>query len=383
MLNIDVIYILANALLLISFIITGRNAHNETNYKRFAIISIIIYTFVLGLRYERGNDYIHYANMYQYGFSQGEQKAFVLLNDVLHYLGVGKYYIFVIYSFIEILCSFIFLSRYKLFGVYIVPFFMISTISFNEYAIRQALGFSFAFLYFDCLFEINKSKIPVREIATSLRKIIQALLFLLLSYSIHTACGYLLVTVTIMYFIYKKPIPLYFSIPLFLFTTFFFKSISDISWIRPLLSLLEGDDRMSLYINDETRFETNDSDIKIYTRNSIVLLFEMIGTISLYYFGFKAIRNWYHKQEYYFLYNLFVIGTLLLNAFRTYEMLQRIGQNLYLFWFFPLSIVLYHHKEIVRSSSERILFCFLTWWGYDYMKYLFYRGEMTKFIWDI
>ena len=140
------------------------------------------------------------------------------------------------------------------------------------------------------------------------QKIIPICLFFLVSYSIHTICGYLLVAITILYFLYKRPIPLKLSIPFLILATYFLNFFFDMSWFDPLLHLTEGDERLSLYVNDESRFEAN-NDIK-YARNNIILIFELLGTISLYYFGYKAIEKWHKGYDYYLLYNLFVFGTI-------------------------------------------------------------------------
>ena len=384
MFNFDLTYIIANLILFIVFVISGRKIANNNDLKIWTLFCIIIYTTILGLRYARGYDYFHYIDLYLNGYDEGEQKIFVFINYLLKKLGVGQYYIFVVYSLIEILCSFIFLKRYRNFGVYIIPLFMISTISFNEYSIRQALGFSFVWLCIANtldLYNIIRNK-DTKKIFV---KLIKVLLFFTLSYSIHSVDGYLCIIMILIIFFSREPIPLKVSVPLLIFATYFFSRFFDFSWLNIFLNLFAGDQRMAHYINNyDTWFSFDDYHDEItYTRNGIVLVFEMVGCISLLYFGKKTIINIYHKHDAIAFYNFFVLGVILLNAFREVELLQRAARCLYIFWFFPLAIVLCHKKQIVKSSPESYMYLFLIWWSYDYLKYLFFRGEMTKFIWDI
>jgi len=103
------------------------------------------------------------------------------------------------------------------------------------------------------------------------------------------------------------------------------------------------------------------------------------------------------------MYNYFVVGSIIQNAFRQLELLNRIGGDFALFYFFPLSIVFFYSmqkpqirynkqtqtlsvvlkKSFLTNGWYKLMVVFLLWYAYDYLKYLFMRGDMTKFIWDI
>ena len=382
MFNFDIIYLGLNLILLVSFIVCGKRMSNGEKFTLNALLCIVVYSIVLGLRYNRGYDYFHYINHYLYGYTEGKQYVYVLLLNVMKVLGIGKHYIFVIYSLIEMLCAFLFLKRYKKYGTYIVPFFLLSTIVFNEYAIRQALGFSFAFLCIDSFFDILGQKQLLNK--ESIVRLVKIVVLFAISYSIHSVCGFVLIIIFLIAIFLRNTVPIIVSVPSLIFSVFFFQQWIDYSWFEKIISLFSSDERLSHYVNEYDQWFTNDASNDRFTRNSIVMVFELLGSISLFYFANKTIQEKYtYKKDFICLYNVFVIGVIFLNCFRNIELFQRIAQNIYLFYFFAISLVLYHRTEIIKSSREKILGVFLVWWVYDYVKYLFFRGEMTQFIWDI
>lgn len=400
--NFDIIYILLNLLLLFVFWYSGRRISRGGDYWEYAILCIVAFTLVLGLRYGRGNDYHHYVYIYDYGYAEGTQRVFVWLNNLLKWIGTGRHYIFLFYAFIEIACSMVFLMRYRKYAQFLFPLFLIAVIVFDERQIRQALGFSFVFLCLDRLFEIqNKNDIVNGH---CILNIIFAVLYFTIAYSIHAVCGYMLVIMIAIYFFYRRTIPLEYSIPVLLFCTYFFSEWFDFEWLNPILNQFAGEDtRMSTYIENSDIWFSEEGMKSKYERKPIILLAEMLGTITLYILGSKAINRFMKRAEAYAMYNYFVVGSITQNAFRQLELLNRIGGDFALFFFFPLSIVLYHstqrlmllynkqtqvvsvviRKSFLKNGWYKLLAVFLLWYAYDYLKYLFMRGDMTKFIWDI
>ena len=404
MLGIDVVYIIVNLILLSVFYLVGGKISKGENWAENAIMCVIAFTLILGLRYGRGNDYFHYVDIYEYGYNEGQQLVFTWINGFLKLLGVGRYSFFLFYSFMEILCAMFFLKRYKKYAQYILPLFLIATIVFNEYQIRQALGFSFVLLCLDALFGIHHMK-KVSLTSINREKLALVILYFTLAYSIHSACGYMLIIMILIYFLYQRTIPLKISIPVLLLATYFFSEWFDYSWLNPMLTqFVEDDERMSIYIENSDKWFSSEGMEEKYTRNPIVLVAEMAGTISLYILGSKVINKYVHRADACTMYNFFVIGSILQNAFRQLELLNRIGGDFAMFWFFPLSLVLYYRKDLLgirfyikdmsgqlsyikrlahNKKIYKVLMVCLLWYAYDYLKYLFMRGDMTLFIWDM
>lgn len=401
MFNFDIIYILLNLLLLGSFIYSGHQIGKRRNYSLCAILCIIAFSIILGLRYARGNDYLHYVDIYVHGYKEGRQLVFTWINGLLKWMGVGKYYIFLFYSFIEIVCAMIFLKRYRMYAQYMLPLFLIANITFDEYQIRQALGFSFVFLCLDSLYRIKNIKQNIFD-RKKLKNLALAVLYFSIAYSIHSVCGYMLIIMIGLFLLCRRTIPIWLSIPALLISTYFFSTWFDFSWLNPIMNQFVGEDsRMNHYLeNSEVWFSAEGMEIK-YERKALVLFAEMLGTISLYILGAKVINKYAKRADAYALYNYFVIGSIIQNAFRQLELLNRIGGDFVLFWFFPLSLVLYYRKELINirifngsiyishikpllnKNVYKVLAVFLLWYAYDYLKYLFMRGDMTRFIWDI
>ena len=222
-----------------------------------------------------------------------------------------------------------------------------------------------------------------------------------MAYSIHSVCGYMLIIMITIYFLYQRTIPLFFSIPALLFATYFFSEWFDFSWLNPILSQFVGEDEhLMLYVDNADKWFSSEGMEEKYVRSPLILAFEMLGTISLYILGAKVINKYVRTPEAYAMYNYFVIGSIMLNAFRQLEILNRIGGDFAIFWFFPVAMVLQYRKHFLLSmnikrrsiisnssfwgnSFYKTLSVFLLWFVYDYLKYLFMRGEMTKFLWDI
>ena len=110
-----------------------------------------------------------------------------------------------------------------------------------------------------------------------------------------------------------------------------------------------------------------------YVRNPIILGFEACGNVSLIYLGYNVIKRYYDNNTTIMsIYNMYIIGAIILNTFRTLELLNRTGLFLQSFYFLPLALILYFRKKIKNLPYYKISVLFLIWWSYDYLKYLFF-----------
>lgn len=62
--NIDIIYVLLNLILLFVFTVAGINVSCRRSFWGNAFICSIFFIFIVGSRYGRGNDYLHYASVF-------------------------------------------------------------------------------------------------------------------------------------------------------------------------------------------------------------------------------------------------------------------------------------------------------------------------------
>lgn len=382
MFEINVLYVILNIILLFVYVYAGINISNGKNYIKNAGLCVTFYSLVYGFRYGRGDDYFHYQDLYLKGYDEGSQILFVLINDTLSFLGVNEYGFFGIYNFIEMTCGMLFLYKYRQYAKFLFPFFFIATIGLNENTIRQGLGYAFVFLCLEHV--VNIEKPTLRSITKHKEDVIKIIMLFMMAYSIHSVCGYILVIMILSHLFIKKAIPISISIPVLLFSAYFFSNWFDFSWLNPILAGVAGnDERMAGYIDaSDFWFNEEGMNTELYARKPVFLASEMLGTISLYYLG-KLSTEKYNIKGLVSFYNFFVIGSIVLNAFRSLEILNRIGSSFSLFWFFPLTIIFFYRKKLCTTRLTKVAGLMLVWFFYDYFKYLFMRGDNTRFIWDI
>ncbi len=377
MITTDFQYIFLNLLMMTVFIFTGRFASkDEKNYWKYAIWCVIAFTLVLGLRYGRGNDYFRYVTTY-IREDDKDQRLFTWFNYFLReILGIGRYYFFVIYSFIFVLCAMISFKEYRQYIQWLFPLFLIAFTYVSEYTIRQGLGYSFIFLFTMYLMKDEwefKKKLPYL-VGTFLA-----------AFSIHSANAINAVIFLSVYYFFRKPITPLISIPCVILATFVVGNIFDFNWLSPLLSFIgDVDSKYSHYADNSERWFSAESSNDALLRNSIIQLWQTWGECSLLYLGYKTI-NKYNATKIAIFYNVYWIGFVIWASFITIEILNRMGYSMYVYWIFPLAAVLY---KMPKWSSIPFIykFCYigLTFYAYEYLKYLFLRTrEMYHFIWDI
>ena len=151
----------------------------------------------------------------------------------------------------------------------------------------------------------------------------------------------------------------------------------------PLQMLASANDKMAAYAGNADNWFSSSGFNSIYVRNPLVLVLEVWGCSSLFYFGKKALDNFDPSPLSYTLYNLFVVGYVFQGIFRQLELLNRMCFAISRFWFVPLAIVLYYRSYVVNKWYEKLLFVGMIFWFYEYAKFIIYRREPTLFLWDI
>lgn len=387
-LNIDIVYLFLNLILFVVFRFQGRNISiNEERYKSYALYACVAFTLISGSRYMRGNDYGHYVEVFNHGFGDSHYTPiFTAFNDLLKYLGFSAYSAYYFYALVFIVCSFVFLSRFKKYANYTIPLFLVSMLVFNEYQIRQALGFSFVFIFLHYLFNIDLSgsKIHLVFKVNTLEVVICFICFII-TLGIHKANVLYLCLFAIFYIFIKKRIHYCISIPLVFLSSYFLGTFFDYSLLTPLLNIIAGEDEiMQGYVDNSHVWFSAEGGNDLYDRNPIVKVMECIGYSAIYYYGYKAIDFFEHRQIGITIFNLFVCGSLFMITFRRIELMNRMGANLNNFWFFVMAIILYYRQYLFTSSVKRIFSIFLFFFYYAYLKYLFFPAiDKTKFLWDL
>lgn len=371
-------YIVLNLLLLLVFFLVGKNISKGGNYWKSAVWAILFFTFISGSRFARGNDYMHYIDVYQWDL-EAEQYVFTWFNHVLKALSVQGYFIFYFYAFVFVSCMMIFLQPFKKYANVVFPLALMATLSFEEFQIRQAFGFSMVFLFtYELMFAQHKKK----------TKILLCILYFVLCIGIHSGNVFILLLIIFFYLLFRRPIPLVFSIPAYIIASYIISNLGDLGFLQPIMDFLnsgDSDSKISQYAGNADRWFGADAYEDIYTRNPIVKVFETLGNIALLYFGYKDIVKTKANAWLKTFYNMFVVGTLIQKGFMNLEILNRMGGDTMIFWFIPLAHIINDRKLILKKTNffEKIFLIFLLWWIYGYAKYIFFPKEMTLFLWDL
>jgi hypothetical protein len=378
-LNLDFIYLFFNILLLLTFIIAGYNVSKGSSYWKNAWTCIIIFVFVLGSRYNRGNDYAHYVDVYNLGDIKN-QYLFWLYNSFLKdFFGVWKYAIFYFYALPFIWSGFKFLKNFKKHSNLLFPLFLIAMIYFEEYEIRQSLGFTFVFLFLDTFMKSSYKK---------KKKVIVCSLYAICTIMVHSANIIFIALFLCLYYSYHKILPYYISIPLLIFCTYIFVDFYNISFLVPILHFLGStNSKFSQYTEGnaaeawfgESAYQLDNK------RNPIILIFEIIGNASLFYFSYRFIKIKEVKNGQFIvtLTNLYILGFCSKQAFLYLEILNRMSGLFQQMWFIPLAFVLSSLKWRKLNFLEKVMFFSMIFIFDDYIKYLFFPpNNMTLFLWD-
>lgn len=353
-------------------------SYNKSNYWEYAIWPVIAFTLVLGLRLNRGNDYVHYMQVYIYDL-ENNQVLFTALNHMLKFIGTGPHWIFIWYSGAFILGAMFFLKTIRQYANWVLPLFLISFTVFSEYMIRQAFGYTFVFLFMMFMFDEDMVKF---------KRWVCMLVCFYLSYSIHSVNAITCILNAGLYYFIRKPFSPFFSIPLYIFASYYIQQNFDFSYLNGLLSFLgEHSDKYASYTDNAGRWFSEDAIQEGFKRKPLVKVFQTLGDCSLIYLGYKVLcLNKDHKMT--FLYNTFVCGAIFSQSFYTVELLRRMGDCMYWYWAFPLAYVLCN-KECVMSRFRmkvigQVMMSFLLFYSYDYLKYLLLReNNMFHFLWDL
>lgn len=370
------------------FWLTGYNISKNEHFLKNSFACIIVFVLVTGSRYGRGNDYFRYIHTFLHD-DDPHQIVFTFFNKALRFIGINEYLFFYIYAILFISCALVFVWRYKQYAEFLLPTFLAAFLLFHEYDIRQALGFSFVFLYMDGLTHLSvlytlyqiTGKLSIRIC----KQILLCLLFAFTAYHIHYVNVIYIIVITGLYVFIRFPIHYSVSIPLYIFASYIISSSFDWSILDLFFKHIgEINELFGKYIKHSQRWFSESSMHSNWQRNAIINFLETMGHCALFYLGYKSINTFFIKRQDLITYfNMFVIGGIIYQAFFTNEISRRVSGPLQKFWFIPLSLVLYYYSDLKLTPLEKIISVFLVFWGWDIFKYIFMSGKMHYFLWDI
>lgn len=381
--NFDLDFIGLNILLLITFIIAGNNISRGMNYWRNAIWCILMFTFVQGTRFARGNDYFLYSKSFKEGNINTENPLFSLINEILKSFGINEYSCFMVYAFIFVLCAILFMQDFKRYAKYMFPLFLVGFINFEESMIRQAFSYSFFFLFLKNLLRIRMNKKVFSP--NNIQFILLCIICGIITIKIHTANIINIIIILFLFLFYHKPFKPQLAIPIYIGCTYILPHIFNFSWLNPILSFAaENNERAAEYVNNSEYWFSAEGMNDIYQKNIITEFIQVVGSSSLIYLGQKLCLNLKDSPYSYILaifLNAFIIGLCIESTFVKLEILHRIGQVLDIVGYFALTFVLYYRRSFHPTIKTKLLYFCLIWFIYYYVKYIFF-SKSVLFIWD-
>lgn len=377
----DFSYIFLNLLMLAIFVQAGQNVSLCKNYFGNALVCTLSFALVQGLRYMRGNDYMRYLHTYLHD-DDPDQYLFTLLNQVLRHIGIGQHFFLIVYAAIFMACVMCFLKPYRRYAKYAFPLSIIVFLTFNEYVIRQALGFSFVLLSISEIIKLRELQRQNTYAKRIYSIIFHIIIFSCLAFSIHSVSIVIIVGVFAISFI-PIAIPWYAASIGYGCVIFFIANLFDWNTLGPLLEVIanRGDQLTSKYASNADVWFSGDTNEE-WGRHPIIKLLDIVGHCSLFFLMFKIIKRENRKVSFLVFYNIFVIGSCFFQLFFLNEILRRVAEPFHFFWWICLSIVLCNYKNM-KIRFKPLIYLSLTFWIWDYIRYLFLRGGNTMFIWDM
>lgn len=398
MFNFDFTYDAINLILFVAMIWVGKIVSKRKNYWGPCFIIIVMFTLIEGARYGRGVDYLHYLDVFNYNL-EDNQVLFTSINNFLKLLGVTAEGAFFFYAFPFIWGGLTLMKPTRKYAMYMFPLFLMSTIVIHESFPRQAFSLSFVFFYLAKLNNILEN-FPHKKIM--IKQWAELFILALVAYSIHSIAIVGIFVSTLALIFLKRPFPWIFSVPILLLGKFVISKSFDFSYLNGLLQFLgSSNEKFSGYVDNADMWFSADAMNDAYNRNIIIELLETFGCCSLAYLGYKllhkakdtqnnineqvksgAILLGNHYNLYVSLFNISIIGLVILETFYDLEIVRRVAYCWSIFWFVPVSLILYYRKSKIFSNFDRLLMFGFFFWVWEYIRFLFVWQDVPMFIWD-
>lgn len=362
------------------FIVYGlilSKSKNDKNYWRKALVPIIVYTLIEGLRFGRYIDwnlyYFRYNNLGISPSSEDYEFLFKYICFFLYRLGI-PYYLFILLQCCFLITSvFLLLKNFRNNLYFIVPAIIVSLMP-NEMFIRWYLAFSFFLVSIH--FIINGEQIKA---------------YLFLTFSILTHVGFVIFIPLIIFynFLNNKVLPPKIGSLIFILTSLFLtlsslSFIADFSNVLLALGLGEGDDnKINSYLLDTESIISGDwGNVGIMEQSLATRIRSIIAYLPAIYWG-KSIMQKYNYG--YFIYNLFVLGAIVNPLFQQIEIFNRIAASLTFFSLICCGLYYYDSLKFHGRNPYKLIICLLSLLCLLWPSLMDVFGRPDKyamFIWD-
>lgn len=366
------------SLLFVVYAVWGKNNANRsgTAFWVAAIIPILLYVFVVGSRYGWGHDHLWYKFRFEHAFTfKEDQTAFRWLNQFLNLIGFNYVGAFMVYAFIFITCAFVFIRSFGEPSIYMYCFLVPAAMFVSAWTIRQGVGTAFIFLALVFFYQ---------------KKWLFMILATLIALNIHSATIVTFATILGIFYVFRKPIHYWLSIPLYLFFSVAF-DVTKMSFIADFLSKhITLNNKFQDYIDNSDAWFGAEAIHESWGQSTFALIMSSLFYISLFYLGYQALKVRENKWVL-CMYHTVVFGIIFMRATFLYEILRRIAETWVMFYFVPLGYIFYVYfqdykysendearrlKRFFRIGIMFILMYLLMYWG----RFIFLNPE-ADFFW--
>lgn len=376
----DYIFLLVSMFLI--FIVSSRNISSciydrNARYWKIAIIPIIVFSLIEGMRYGRGVDYIVYLYKYIYALDPffNDELLFMFFNRILREVGFPYWVAFTAYSALWIIGVFCFCRQFRYMAYLCIPFALIASMPSMENLVRQFVSLSFVLISLSSLLD---------------KKYWQSVFWALISFGFHLSSVVVVCIICMVYVLRRdKCFNVYGILLLYVFFFFFFELHYIDSLINMMLSVMDlGDLKFAKYLEQADRWFTSSAASEAYERSALgkaaLLLFDTI----LFVTGNKSIykeKDLVLRAKLIIIYNLFIVGAIGMQAVMNLEIVRRFFKFLYMMWFVVAAEILYQYPIKKKMKFNKIIFTNIYLWGYIllvlFCKYIL-LAPSQMFIWD-
>ena len=199
------------SLLYSGYLISSKDKDGKSFWK-FSSIGIIVYSFVEGLRWNRGVDYPHYyQDLTGKLFTDYSEYVYVWWTELFKFTGLPYWIAFIFYSFLLIHGFCCLMKHFKKQAIWALPLFFIITVGSSQNLIRQFLAVSM-FEYALYLFREKKYVKSIVFVILTIQthnSVLLTIAFALFVHFVHfdkkIKTGYLLVTIYLFLYYFWDP----------------------------------------------------------------------------------------------------------------------------------------------------------------------------------
>ena len=339
-----------------------------------------IFVITEGLRYGRGGDqvgnygpfYLHCLNAKAWG--QQFETLFVWLNQAIYKIDPFRYalpygIIFVIYALIFFICLYTYYKDKKKETKLFLVMAILATNYITEWTIRQGVSFSFILLGLHYL-ENRRLKLMVGA--------------MFVAYSIHHGNILAIILPIAFYYLFSdKVFPWKITVPLFIVLEYTMQVSMFQNFIQSIsgyldLSFLGGN--FSNYMKDDAL--VGEAEIsEEWARGALTQFLTILFYSSILIIGAEACKI---KSKITYIYDVFVVGIMILEPFRLAGSITRMFNALGCLWFIPIAYAIYNYKQICCNNRlvKIAFFCIFCYLLSYYGRYVFFNAD-ANYTWNL